>query len=84
MAEYNTPCVNLMKKRFLGPSEAMLGDVKTFLDAHDEELEAYAKEKGLWKLSGWEESVNYIFEGKSTTLISIFTIQEWQFTILKP
>lgn len=62
MAEYNTPCLNLIKKKYLGPSMEMMGQVQEFIKTHKKEMAAQIK-KGLWKLSGWEEPVNYIFEG---------------------
>jgi hypothetical protein len=69
MAEYNTPCVNLLKKKFLGPPQETVEEVKKFLAAHDADLEKNAKEKGFYKFNEWEDSVNYIFERKLTWMI---------------
>ncbi len=63
LAEYNTPCLQTIKRKFLGPPQTVLLTFNAWWQQNEQALQEVSNQTGYFKLSSWEGKVNHIFEG---------------------
>ena len=63
MAEYNSACLSLLKRKFLGASKDKKKAVKTYLEENGDKLRETIGKREIWSLSEYDNPVNWIFEG---------------------
>ena len=63
MAEYNTPCLQLIKQKYLGPSKEMLKTFSEWWENNEEEITKKREKSEYFSVGAWEDKVNYVFEG---------------------
>jgi len=59
VAEYNTPCLNVIKNKFLGPGPNYINEFKEWWGKNSEQLLADLKEDGYLDISDWPWDDNY-------------------------